>query len=200
MVSRIRRTLTNLSSRTPADSDPRRETGETTMRFRPAYIPEAELLEFEVIGAIIQGRDGSVWGEVIADEGDFYRLENGRVAKKTAEDRLWFWMAGPGMMYDESETWRGSLEDERRISFKSDGTTLQSSNAEEASGNLEDYLGATVCGIDGDRWGYIVGEEGMKWTLDNGRIAKKGAEGKQWYLLEWFDDEVEDAPTTIVTI
>merc|ERR1712194_37833 len=42
-------------------------------------------------------------------------------------------------------------------------------------------LGATIIGIDGAKWGVVVGEEPGCWRLRTGRIAKKDTEGYRWY-------------------
>jgi len=42
-------------------------------------------------------------------------------------------------------------------------------------------LGATIIGIDGAKWGRVVGEEPGCWRLHTGRIAKKDTEGYRWY-------------------
>jgi len=41
-------------------------------------------------------------------------------------------------------------------------------------------VGNVIFGIDGSKWGTVVGDEGRAWKLDNGRIAKKETEGERW--------------------
>jgi len=45
------------------------------------------------IGASIAGVDGSIWGRVVADEYDCWRLHSGRIAKKETEGYRWNWAA-----------------------------------------------------------------------------------------------------------
>lgn len=43
------------------------------------------------VGASIQGVDGSLWGRVIAEDYDSWRLHTGRIAKKATEGWKWNW-------------------------------------------------------------------------------------------------------------
>merc|ERR1712107_620772 len=43
------------------------------------------------VGASIAGLDGSVWGRVVAEECDCWRLHSGRIAKKHTEGCKWKW-------------------------------------------------------------------------------------------------------------
>jgi len=43
------------------------------------------------IGASIQGVDGEMWGRVVADNGNCWQLESGRIAKKMTEGVRWNW-------------------------------------------------------------------------------------------------------------
>mmetsp|Transcript_58589 Transcript_58589/g.181964 ORF Transcript_58589/g.181964 Transcript_58589/m.181964 type:complete len:344 (-) Transcript_58589:87-1118(-) len=46
------------------------------------------------VGAVIRGNDGQVWGKVVADEGNNWKLESGRIAKKATEGAKWYWDTG----------------------------------------------------------------------------------------------------------
>jgi len=41
-------------------------------------------------------------------------------------------------------------------------------------------VGASIVGIDGEKWGRVVAEEYAAWRLHTGRIAKKEKEGASW--------------------
>jgi hypothetical protein len=56
----------------------------------------------------------------------------------------------------------------------------------------EKGAGATIVGVDGSRWGYVVGEEHHCWRLSSGRIARKNTEGVKW---NWCKDDVMMADT-----
>jgi hypothetical protein len=43
------------------------------------------------VGAYIVGADWSSWGRVVGDEGNCWRLESGRIAKKETEGIRWWW-------------------------------------------------------------------------------------------------------------
>merc|ERR1712039_418324 len=43
------------------------------------------------VGSTIRGKDGSIWGRVVADEGKHWKLEGGRIAKKATEGEKWDW-------------------------------------------------------------------------------------------------------------
>lgn len=43
------------------------------------------------IGASIQGANGEMWGRVVGDEWDCWRLHTGRIAKKGTEGHKWHW-------------------------------------------------------------------------------------------------------------
>jgi len=45
------------------------------------------------VGASIQGLDGETWGRVVCDEGDCWRMQSGRIAKKSSEGMMWKWAA-----------------------------------------------------------------------------------------------------------
>jgi len=51
----------------------------------------------------------------------------------------------------------------------------------------ESGIGATIAGVDGSKWGRVVGGEHDCWRLSNGRIARKNTEGLKW---NWCTDEV----------
>merc|ERR1712012_91313 len=59
------------------------------------------------LGASIQGLDGSIWGRVVGDEGDCWRLHSGRIAKKQTEGAKWRWCATEEVSTDARE---GSAE------------------------------------------------------------------------------------------
>jgi len=59
------------------------------------------------VGASIAGVDGSVWGRVVAEEGDCWRLHTGRIAKKETEGYKWDWCATEECSADNRE---GSAE------------------------------------------------------------------------------------------
>mmetsp|Transcript_75751 Transcript_75751/g.118393 ORF Transcript_75751/g.118393 Transcript_75751/m.118393 type:complete len:769 (+) Transcript_75751:3-2309(+) len=57
-------------------------------------------------------------------------------------------------------------------------------------------VGATVQGVNGDKWGRVVGDEGHCWRLHTGRIARKDTEGLRWnwaYTVEVACDNLESA-------
>jgi len=64
------------------------------------YVREPEMQEIEAqfqehgLGASIAGLDGTVWGKVVADEGDVWRLASGRIARKENEGYRWNWSRG----------------------------------------------------------------------------------------------------------
>lgn len=43
------------------------------------------------VGAVIRGNNGEVWGKVVAEEGDVWKLESGRIAKKATQGQKWYW-------------------------------------------------------------------------------------------------------------
>jgi len=45
------------------------------------------------VGATIEGINGEVWGRVVGDHGDCWRLHTGRIAKKETETWKWNWAA-----------------------------------------------------------------------------------------------------------
>jgi hypothetical protein len=45
------------------------------------------------VGASIAGLDGSVWGRVVSEEYECWRLHTGRIAKKETEGSRWKWCA-----------------------------------------------------------------------------------------------------------
>jgi len=51
----------------------------------------------------------------------------------------------------------------------------------------ESGIGANIAGVDGSKWGRVVGGERDCWRLSNGRIARKNTEGLRW---NWCTDEV----------
>jgi len=59
------------------------------------------------VGASIVGVDGSVWGRVVAEEYDCWRLHTGRIAKKVTEGYKWDWCATEECSADNRE---GSAE------------------------------------------------------------------------------------------
>jgi len=59
------------------------------------------------VGASVVGTDGSVWGRVVADEGNVWRLHTGRIAKKETEGYYWNWCRAEELSADNRE---GSAE------------------------------------------------------------------------------------------
>merc|ERR1711879_397418 len=59
------------------------------------------------VGASIAGVDGSLWGRVVADEYECWRLHTGRIAKKATEGYRWNWSASDECAADTRE---GSAE------------------------------------------------------------------------------------------
>jgi len=59
------------------------------------------------VGASIAGLDGSVWGRVVADEYEVWRLHTGRIAKKETEGQRWNWCRAEELSADNRE---GSAE------------------------------------------------------------------------------------------
>jgi len=59
------------------------------------------------VGASIAGLDGSVWGRVVAEECDCWRLHSGRIAKKHTEGCKWKWCVTEECSADNRE---GSAE------------------------------------------------------------------------------------------
>jgi len=55
------------------------------------------------VGASIIGLDGAVWGRVVADELQHWRLHTGRIAKKSTEGSRWSWCAADGCSADNRE-------------------------------------------------------------------------------------------------
>jgi hypothetical protein len=55
------------------------------------------------VGAQIKGADGQNWGYVVADEGDCWRLSNGRIAKKGTESIRWSWVEASDSSADNLE-------------------------------------------------------------------------------------------------
>jgi hypothetical protein len=55
------------------------------------------------IGASIAGVDGSLWGRVVAEDCDFWRLHTGRIAKKHTEGSKWNWCATEGCSAEKRE-------------------------------------------------------------------------------------------------
>merc|ERR1719499_646401 len=43
------------------------------------------------VGASIQGLSGEIWGRVVGDMGNCWRLHTGRIAKKETEGYRWTW-------------------------------------------------------------------------------------------------------------
>jgi len=57
-------------------------------------------------------------------------------------------------------------------------------------------VGATIQGVNGDKWGRVVGDEEHCWRLHTGRIARKDTEGLRWnwaYTIEVACDNLESA-------
>merc|ERR1712232_1187174 len=59
------------------------------------------------VGASIVGVDGSVWGRVVAEEYDRWRLHSGRIAGKANEGDRWNWCVAEECSADNRE---GSAE------------------------------------------------------------------------------------------
>jgi hypothetical protein len=55
------------------------------------------------VGACIVGADGAVWGRVVAEDYDCWRLHTGRIAKKCTEGDRWNWQAFEGCSAENRE-------------------------------------------------------------------------------------------------
>lgn len=55
------------------------------------------------VGASIQGLDGDLWGRVVGDLGDCWRLHTGRIARKGTEGYRWTWCTGVEVPSDNLE-------------------------------------------------------------------------------------------------
>ena len=49
----------------------------------------------EGVGAYVAGTDGSDWGVVVANEGNCWRLDGGRMIKTSTEGSEWKWALPP---------------------------------------------------------------------------------------------------------
>ena len=67
------------------------------------------------IGSTIVGGDGSVWGGVVADEVNVWKLKGGRVAKKATEGEKWWWAddgVGSTIVGPDGSVWGQVFADE----------------------------------------------------------------------------------------
>jgi len=74
------------------------------------------------VGASIVGTDGSVWGRVVADEYDVWRLHTGRIAKKETEGDRWNWCRTEELSADNRE---GSAEKSDLLFVKGLGNNVR---------------------------------------------------------------------------
>jgi len=104
------------------------------------------------LGASIQGIHGERWGRAVEDDMSAWVLDTTRIAKKQQMGTTWTWVRGPPPVIHAR--WSGWL--------------------------CGRGVGASIEGIDGERWGIAVEEDNNVWWLDSGRRAKKAGMGTKW--------------------
>lgn len=151
------------------------------------------------VGWEIRGSDGKSWGIVYAEERKHWKMLDGRIAKKYAQGKQWFWASNSGK--DASELvpfgpWPRSyaLVRLQRTEEAAPPPGLELAQKKKSKGNAGhrrsmskphkistvDRIGFYVQGPQGHKWGKVDAEDERFWHLDSGHSVKKSGEGRHW--------------------
>lgn len=103
------------------------------------------------------------------------------------------WQCWGTVVADEGAVWRLS---DGRIAKKENEGVKWWWDTESGPETVVRGVGGTICGMSGEVWGRVVGDDGLVWNLESGRIAKKENEDLKWY----FDASASGQPAPVYSM